>query len=371
MKKNILFLTELDLRDSLGIKKKYLAQRKAFSEKYQVISFYCENNSIKKNDEIIYSYLFFMPKFMKKIIFYRLVFNDIMFIKIDVAYLRYTGSMPWFVWFLKKINKIIPKIILEFPDYPYGKSYITLKAKCALFVDKIYRKFLKKYVRIIFYCGNDGILEIWGIPAIKLNNGLCMNTLDMNTLDISNERLAELNFIAVAALDFWHGYDRFLLAMSEYYLKKCGSDPEIKFHIVGDGRDYHKLLELTTNLNLQDKVIFYGKKDGEDLKRVFRKAEIAVSSLALFRIEFMDATPNKTAEYCLKGLPIILAYNDARFLDADFVFKVNNDESLINLFDIIDWYFSNHFDAIKIRKYALKNLGWDQQFQKVFEEIDS
>ncbi|MCP4482314.1 MAG: hypothetical protein GY817_05985 [bacterium] len=52
--------------------------------------------------------------------------------------------------------------------------------------------FFLKYVKIIFYCENDGI---------------SMNIGDTDPLNIKNKSLAELNFITVASLDFWQGYD--------------------------------------------------------------------------------------------------------------------------------------------------------------------
>ena len=84
----------------------------------------------------------------------------------------------------------------------------------------------------------------------------------------------------------------------------------------------------------------------------------------MFRI-----TPIKPSEYTARGIPFILANNDPRVEEANFVFRVKNDESIINLVELYNWYFDNNFTSQEIRGYASKYLSWEIQINKIINKI--
>ncbi|MCP4482313.1 MAG: hypothetical protein GY817_05980 [bacterium] len=57
-------------------------------------------------------------------------------------------------------------------------------------------------------------------------------------------------------------------------MKKCGSDPEIKFHIVRDERDYLKLLELASNDFDALKIRKYALKFRMGSAKIFEEIDI-------------------------------------------------------------------------------------------------
>ena len=255
------------------------------------------------------------------------------------------------------------KIILELPTYPYDleikKDNIFTK------LDKKYRLNLYKYVdRIVTYSDDE---EIFGIKTIKISNGIDIEKISIaSKLKFNNN---EINFISVAQIAFWHGIDRFILSMAEYY--KNNPKEIIKFHIVGDGdkKIINNLKEIVRVNKLEEYVIFYGYKSGQKLDEIYSKSDIGVGGLAAFKQGLISGSALKNREYCAKGLPFIISYIDKGFNNQKFVYQVSNDESLFDLNKIIDWYKNLKMTSQSIRKYAEDNLTWDKQMKKVIDYI--
>ena len=75
-------------------------------------------------------------------------------------------------------------------------------------------------------------------------------------------------------------------------------------------------------------------------------------------------------EYCAKGLPLVVGYDDTSFSrDLSFYYQVSNDESLLDMEKIIEWYRNLKVIPEEIRKYAADNLTWDKQMKKVIDNI--
>lgn len=288
----------------------------------------------------------------------------------DVIYIRYVYfANPCFIKFLKKIKEKNIKVIVEIPTYPYDKELVHKDKirQIKYFIERKYREKMRNYVDKIITFSNDD--EIFGIKTVKISNGI-----DTNEISIINKKIKrsinEINFIGVAGIAFWHGFDRFILSMAEYYK----NDPKevVKFHIVGDGNKetVNVLKNLVKENKLENYVIFYGYKSGKELDKIYNKMEVALGSLGFSRIGLERGAPLKTREYIAKGLPIIIGYEDISLNSSiKFIDKVPNDESLFSIEKIIKWYKNLNMAPEEIRKYAENNLSWDIQMKKVVESI--
>lgn len=233
------------------------------------------------------------------------------------------------------------------------------------FIDKIYRKKLCKYVDKIVTFSNDD--KIYGIKTIKISNGIDIDKISL--VENKEKKDNEINFIGVARIALWHGFDRLILSMSEYY--KNNQKEIIKFHVVGDGQKdvVENLKRLVRDNNLEKYVIFYGYKSGKELDEIFKKMNIGVGSLASFRQGLDTGSSLKNREYCARGLPILNGDIDLPLSSEQFVYQIPNKDSLFDLKKIIEWYKNLKLNQKEIRKYAEENLTWDKQMRKVANYI--
>ena len=77
----------------------------------------------------------------------------------------------------------------------------------------------------------------------------------------------------------------------------------------------------------------------------------------------------KNREYCAKGIPFIIGYEDKSFKNCKFLYRVSNDNSLVNIADILEWYNNLKMTSEEIREFAIQNLSWDIQMKKVIDNI--
>ena len=259
------------------------------------------------------------------------------------------------------------KIILEIPTYPYDLEYtnVNFLAKLKHSIEKIYRQKMKKYIDRIVTFTNDE--EIFGIKTISINNGISLEDISIIKKDKKEDK-NKINFIGVAGISFWHGFDRMLLAMVEYYKKT--PKKEVIFHIVGDGDKVviDSLKKIVKDNNLEKYVIFYGYKFGKELDEIYNKADIAVGSLGAFRKNIQVGSALKVREYCAKGLPFILSEEDTCIKEV-FMYKIINDETIFDIEEIIEWYNNLKVSAEEIREYTKNNLTWDIQMKRVVDYI--
>jgi len=344
----------------LGVKNKIAAQIKAFkNNNIGVDSGGYSNKGYFISKKRIFPRCFsssFIRKIAEIYILLRLIFIN--YNKYDVVYIRYMRLTPWFYLFIKTMKKNSFKLILEVPTYPYDEEY---SRGFLSYSDQYFRNKIVKYVDYITYFGglHD---EIWGIQAIKLENGIDLDSVPLKK-DISSENKT-VHFIGVANLSEWHAYDRLIKSISE------SENPDlICFDIVGMGPSFDKLVDLTDALGLQNFVKFHKLQFGANLNRLFDKAHIGVGSLGLHRIGHDTLTPLKPAEYTARGIPFILGNSDDRFLMSKFIYRVPNDDSTFKVDDIISWYKGLDIDSKQIRKYADENLSWNKQIADVFFKI--
>jgi len=369
MKCLYLSLVHVDDKNALGVNKKIRSQIKAMRKSglqvfYIGIKFSGLYLFEDRNETILQSNPFGKrySTMVKRLIYYKKLLKFIDEKNVKLIYVRYPFSEPFFIRFLKECKKRSVKVLLEIPTYPYDEELSAFK----LFIDRAFRKYLHKYVDKVVAISNHE--EIFGIPTIRISNGIDIEEVKATS---ASKKVHAINLIGVAGLQFWHGYDRVVTGLYEYY--KTNPDRKVYFHIVGGGAELENLKKLAETLGLSEFVIFHGPKHGEELDSLFDEAHIAIGSLGLHRSGLRAAAILKTREYCARGIPFVISYDDVDFPnDFPYMLEVPADESPIDIEQILQFY-----DRIKekefvkeMREYAEKNLSWEVKLKPVIDEIN-
>ena len=95
------------------------------------------------------------------------------------------------------------------------------------------------------------------------------------------------------------------------------------FHVVGiNVSDSENLIRLSETSHVDQYIIFYSQMIGNDLNTLFNSADIAISTLGAHRIGLKQLSPLKSREYCVRGIPFIIGYEDLDFPSSfSFVLK--------------------------------------------------
>lgn len=369
-----IYLFNEELQDASGVTKKVLNQVASFKKlgiEMELSYLIKDGRTIirKIDNQIIEKYTkSIFGRIKKNFFYYSALEKYILSNNFNFIYIRYACFADQdFLKFLKNIKVQGIKILLEIPTYPYDEEFKDKNSRNELkkiAIEKKCRLLLKEYVDRIITFSNDS--EIFGIKTIKISNGI--NLDDIKIAD-KKEKINEINFVGIAIISFWSGFDRMILSMAEYY--KNNPNEIVKFHIVGDGdkKVVTELKNLVKKNNLEKYVIFYGYKSGKELDKIYEKIDIGIGNLGNFRKGLIDGGGLKNQEYCAKGLPFIIAGYDDNYKNVDFMYKISADESLINLNKIIDWYKNLQITPEQIRKYVEDNLTWDIQMKKVVDYI--
>ena len=184
-----------------------------------------------------------------------------------------------------------------------------------------------------------------------------------------------IHLIGVAEVHYWHGFDRLIAGLGEYY-KNTESPRQVYFHIVGGvaKNEMHGSIhapgfaELIAQYNIQDHVIFHGQLFGEELNTVFNQCCFAIGSLARHRSGISVIKTLKNREYATRGIPFIYSEQDSDFENQPYILKAAPDESPINIMQIIDFIDNHQFKPEEIRK-SIEHLSWKKQMKCVIESV--
>lgn len=83
-------------------------------------------------------------------------------------------------------------------------------------------------------------------------------------------------------------------------------DSRIKWHIVGDGSSFEKCKALAHELNVEDRVIFYGRRPIDEMPDFYSKADALVVTLASNEI-ISYTLPGKVQSYMAAGIPLLVS----------------------------------------------------------------
>ena len=289
---------------------------------------------------------------------------------------QYIPLDMYIVDFFIKLKRRNPdcKIVWELPTYPYDEELRKIAKHVPFYIkDKYNRRKLNWFVDRIATLTN--VNEIFGIKTVHIQNGADFRNY---TIKHAIKHISDvINMIAVSTCWWWHGYDRFIEGLGNYYAN--GGKRNIVFHLVGDGTELSKYRELTAKYELDSHVIFHGMQSGGALDEVYDQCSLGIGSLGAYRKGLNDTAELKTREYLAKGIAFICS---AHILDIDsadekdIYLRVPNNDSPIDIPSILAFYDRIYQEPetqviARLRKYAEDHFSMDAAMKEVIDYFKS
>lgn len=427
----ILFLTYHGFEEASGISKKMLAQIKGLRENGHKVAVchysYAADGSLCRYvgtlnghggdteplnghgsdaDQVIANYGHGKIAALRQRMSYGCIYDYCVDNGIELVYARsFMNASPPLVQLFRRLRKAGVKLVMEIPTYPYDGEFasLPLKHKIGHFIDKLFRRQLAaQFDGIVTF---SGATSIFGQRTINISNGVDMDAIPLKsekeiaksektttasgsfTSSVSepnygNYKQDELHLIGVAEVHPWHGFDRVIKGLGEYYSNVATAHPnrhlpKVFFHIVGNVAEaemqgtrmapgFHPIIE---QYGIGQYVVFHGQLFGHQLDEVFNRCQFAIGSLGRHRSGITHIKTLKNREYACRGIPFIYSECDADFDGQPYVLKAPADESPIAIAQIVD--FVNHckLQPADIRK-TVEHLTWKRQMQLVIEKLE-
>lgn len=278
----------------------------------------------------------------------------------DFIYARRTVADRAYVNFWKEIKKKYPrcKIIVEIFTYPYDKDDFEKWNAWPFYIKElIYRRKLKKYVdRFVTYSNDDIIFDI---PTIRTTNGVNIDDVSIINGDFPQN---QLTIIGVAYMQRQHGYERIIKGMGEYY-QQGKNYYKIFLKLVGDGPEKKRYQELVRKYGLAEYVKFYPTTTGKQLDKLYDQSELALGVFGMYKVGYEGPVGAiKTRECLAKGIPIVSGSPvDVMDDDSKYIKIFPNDDSTVNMKEIIDFYETLRKEEGSKRKLAEKLRNFARQ----------
>ena len=284
----------------------------------------------------------------------------------DYFLLRINYFSSSYMKMLKEMKAQGALVMMESLSYFPGISHSFFKAP------KLYavahslernRKELNKCIDLMLTEGH--IDDYYGIPCIEFGMGVKVEDFRPHYYCGDKDTL---NMLMVGCTSIYHGTDRILASLKKYLDDSCANS-RVYLHLVGDVLDKDKEYIITNNL--EDHVILYGRQFGNKLEDIYDKCNVALGPLSQHRMQKKD-TGLKTKEYFAKGIPYVYS-GDEPCIEDDYpyIFEIPNDESLISIADV--WNFYNGIcktDIVsEMRKTAVEVFEWKNLFKKAFSKL--
>lgn len=313
-----------------------------------------------------FSYWIFIRNKLKKF-FKKLGNGDIVYIRGEEFFLPYFPI----IFFFKGKRKF--KIISEYQTFEFSQAMVEGDYFFA-FHEIMFGKILRRC-----YNGIIGVTEeiteyeqkianSKNIPSLTLGNGINVDSVPIRKINIQN--FSEINMVCVAMLNTWHGLDRLIEGMALY------EGPEsVYLNIVGEGKEIAKIMELSIQKGIENRVVYHDYLTGEPLNAIIGKSHLGVGSLAIHRKGLNYTSELKNREYCARGLPWISSAFDSDFsTDFEYFLKIPNNESPVDVGKSIQFIKRMYDDPqhpLRMHEYAKKNLDWSIKIKKLVNFLSS
>lgn len=355
---------ELNSARLLGVKKKIQAQIQVFEKYYQKV-YYTQYSgkmfSLVLDDEVIEKEVAlswadcmnFLISWIKKY-------------KISRTYMRNIPIKKCMIDFFEKQKQMGIKFVLEIVTYPYN-FWFQNNTDLSCLEDSYYRQQMYQYVnRVVTYTSHK---QIFDIPCINLQNGVELTHHPVRKIRNKDEKIV---LIAVAAMHPWHGYERVIEGMKNYY--EQGGKREIVLKLIGEGLEIPEYKRLTRKYGLDEHVEFHGRLDGKALDEQYNLSDIAIGVLGGYKVGLEETASIKLREYCARGIPFVHGDIDLGFTDEeDFTLKVENNSQPLNMQHVIDFYdrvVESENMISEMRQIAEQKFTWDVLLKPVIEYFE-
>lgn len=285
-------------------------------------------------------------------------------VKLDFAYLRWHTFDKLFLKMLCQLNKCGAKCIVEAHAWTPNRVAESMIARYQIFNDNRYSKFAKDYVSLV--AGMSEYDNIWGIKTVKIDNAIDLESISPRSW-IKNE--SDIRVVSVSNERIYHGYDRLIKGLKNYY--DNGGTRKIEVDFVGVNLVETK--KLVHELGMDEQFHFHGKQFGRALDEIYDHSDLGIGALAHHRVGMFAGSSLKTKEYFAKGLPFIYGWKEPAFDETyPYALKIELCEDPLDMEQVIDFYDSIKDDdamLTNMRTFAQEHYSWEKEFQKVFDAL--
>lgn len=287
----------------------------------------------------------------------------------DAVYVRFARIDFEFIKLMTKLKKRNPKIkiLLEIPTYPYKGEMNALKSRILYIKDRIFSEFLRTCINRIILSTPD-YKSLFGVRTLYVPNSV--DYTSVGAADYIENDTNEIHLIAVSTMNFWHGYDRLIKGMAEYY--KEDVEYKVILHLVGDGEACQEYRKIVRENRLEEVVILEGPKKGKELDAVYENCAIGIGSLGIHRIDKkLKASTLKSKEYASRGLPVVTAgytdiYNEKT---RQYILKIEDDESDVDVDGIVKFYTDLYMKGANVRGTIRETFRPYCDMEEVFKPV--
>jgi glycosyltransferase involved in cell wall biosynthesis len=306
---------------------------------------------------------------------YRCIYDYCIREGIEFVYARcFQNANPWLIKIFKKLRKVGIHSVTEIPTYPYDQEFIgySKQERLKLRIDQLFRYSLYKQMDALVTFSDAE--RIFGQRTIRISNGVDFDSIPLHQPSAVSRHPSELHLIGVAEVHRWHGFDRVMTGMGEYYNQKQITNShklEVYFHVVGGvhpsqmANCFQPIIE---KYHLQDRVIFHGQLFGDELTKVFNQCQFAIGSLGRHRSGITVIKTLKNREYATRGIPFIYSEQDSDFDHQPYVLKAPADDSPVDIQKIVDFLEGFTMKPEEIR-HTVEHLTWKIQMERVIDAV--
>lgn len=295
--------------------------------------------------------------------------------QIAFVYARcFQNANPLLIRFFKKLKKAGIHAVTEIPTYPYDQEFTNFsrKQRLGLTVDQMFRNRLYQHMDALVTFSDA--TEIFGQRTIRISNGVDFDSIPLHQPPLVVEGKTALHLIGVAEVHEWHGFDRIMSGIGEYYSRRSEDGflkPDVFFHVVG-GVHPHRMetdfAPIIKKYGIDDKIVFHGTLFGDELTKVFNQCQFAIGSLGRHRSGITVIKTLKNREYATRGIPFIYSEQDSDFDQQPYVLKAPADETPVDIQRIIDFVGGFTMQPEDIRQ-TVEHLQWNIQMQRVVDAV--
>jgi glycosyltransferase involved in cell wall biosynthesis len=364
----LIFLVISDGENESGVYKKIKSQVKWFNE-YGVHADFVLIEAGKKNN----SADTFISRFINARKNAKILRDTIRSLgTLDVLYIRYPIQTAFYpIHFFSPFRKC--RVIFEYNTLVNQEMFLT-----HFYLDLLLEYIFGPFIRFNADAGVGVTDEITDCqrkkigdrnkPFITIANGIEVNSVPVRTPPFFND--TDVTMICVANVSPWHGLDRLIRGIAHYSGKHS-----VTLHIVGEGMEISHLKTVCRHHNLGDKVIFHGFLSGPELDTLFNQSHVAIGSLGIHRKGLTQTSELKAREYCVRGIPYIIACSDPDFpKDFPYILQLPADEKPIDMTDVIRFASALARDRDhpqKMRQYASEHLEWSVKIRKLKKFLEN
>lgn len=289
--------------------------------------------------------------------------------RIGFVYIRYDhNANPFTVRWLRALRRTGTKIALEIPTYPYDREYRgqPLGFRIGHLIDRCFRRSLMRSVDRIVTFSDDP--EIFGRPTVRISNGV-----DFAAIPLQSRRAAhpsELRLTGVANIHPWHGFDRVIAGLADYY--RTPQPCTVRFTIVGDGDPalLERYRRTARERGIAAYVAFTGPLSGQALDAVFDRTDLGIASLGRHRNGIVRLRSLKNREYAARGIPFVYSEQDDDFDAMPYVFKAPADDTPLDIAALVRFRDSLRMPPAAIRATVEQTLSWDRQMELILQDLN-